>query len=184
MRPSSLMKLKSDNPQLQEILASFQRDALDINIADVVVYEATTGKKLGEKLGPLTNIIPSNKLLEMFAAIYPDFKAEVPIKNITTHEEALTFARRVAVHAANKVIAGSTSEVNDLFIICELSLKDGAEETRGLLVHFLEDFQTVIFNANVDMDLIKDKMHPLAMGLWREIDEYWKAAAKYKSAQK
>ena len=145
-----------------------------------MVYEATTGKKLGQALGPLNNIIPPSKLLEMYEAIHPDLPTDVPLGKIQSYDDALTYCRRAAFHAVGKIRSGDTSSVNHLFVISELTLKDGTEQTRSLQIHFLEDFQTIFLNEQLDFAIIVPKMHPLTQVLWKEIGEYWQAAASFK----
>jgi hypothetical protein len=165
-----------ESPELKKLLYLSTRENGTITLADVLRYESKTGNMIGSNLTwKLNTQISPNNVIEIFETLYPDFKWN-PEETDSPGEINAFFASELAWYSVNRIKDGNTSELNDMFIVSEILLSESSETAHKLVVDFLEDFQTLFFNFNLDTNIIANHIKPETKLWWDEINSFWKAA--------
>jgi hypothetical protein len=174
---------KIDNvsePELKSTISGIYRKNDNVSLADVLRYESSTGEQMGKNLKAGTGKLQSTAVEQLFSTLYPNFVFKKNSDNTNERSIQLDFTRQVAEYAVGKIKNGDLKEVNDLFVCTELIFLDGTPDAQSLMLSFLEDFQTLFLNEDLQFEQIKVYLKPITLQMWGDIGNYWKAAARYK----
>lgn len=174
------------NPRVQLVIDLNERKNINVSLADIIRYQTETNNGMGSGFKWNEEGMDNReKFMEIFCILFPEIEREFNDNKMSIVENKGNFLSDVAVACIKQIQTNTISSLSDVFNVCELTLNQAVEELqKDIAVSFLEDFQTLFFNYELDYKLIEPYLQPTTLWWWNEIDGYWKKVAEYKNKNK